>query len=217
MRNTATRWTLIGAARGGDAEAQRQFADKYRGPVVAYLRRRGLDADAEDVTQEIFLRLFRGGVLDRATESSGRFRDLLLAVTKHALADHWRAAGAVKRGGRADVRPLGDVDPASPTSEDVTFQQEWLLNLIEHCLERLRTDHPNYHRALRLTLFEGKARADAAAELGHSEASVRNWVHRGRRKLISYVREEAWSYSGTQEAYRDELSYLARLLGEQAS
>ena len=117
MRDTATRWTLIGAARGGDAGAQRLFADKYRGPVLAYLRRRGLDADAEDVTQEVFLRLFRGGVLDRATESGGRFRDLLLAVTKHTLTDHWRAAGAVKRGGltctplETSSRPLRAAPP----------------------------------------------------------------------------------------------------------
>jgi DNA-directed RNA polymerase specialized sigma24 family protein len=113
------------------------------------------------------------------------------------------------------VHSLGDVEPASPGgAADATFQQEWLLNLIEHCLERLRADHPNYHQALRLTLFEEKTRAEVAALMGRSEVSVRNWVHRGRRKLISYVREEAWGYSGTSEAYREELSYLSSLMGE---
>lgn len=216
MRDTATRWTLIGAARSGDGEAQRRFSEKYRGPVLAYLRRRGQGSDAEDLTQEVFLRLFSGGVLTRAGADKGRFRHLLLAVTKHVLADHVRARTAQKRGGAADVRSLGELDVPAEVPEDATFEQEWLLNLVERGLERLRADHPNYHQAVKRFLLEGESRAKVAQALGRSEASVRNWVHRGRRKLISYLREEAWNYTTDGDEYTEELAYLARALGEGA-
>lgn len=216
MRDTATRWTLIGAARSGDADAQQRFYERYHGPVLAYLRRRGAGSDAEDLTQEVFLRLFAGGVLNRATQSGGRFRSLLFAVTRHVLADSARKGAARKRGGGLDLRSLGDLEVAAPEPEEASFAQEWLAHLVERSLERLAREHPNYHEALRRTLLAGERRADIAAALERSEASIRNWVHRGRRKLLSYLREEAWHYTADAKEYAEELAALSRLLGAHA-
>lgn len=218
MRATATRWTLIEAARGGDTAAQRAFAEKYRAPVLAWLDGRGLRPDeAEDVAQEVFLRLFAEGVLERADPARGRFRALLLAVTRHVHASHVRAATAAKRGGGA-VERLGELDPAGPAGlDDDEFARDWLLNLLDLALRRLEREHPRYHEAIELFLLEGGRRADVARAMGRTEGAVRNYVHRGKRKLASYVREEAWSYSSTREECVEELGALARLLGDRGA
>lgn len=211
MNATNTRWTQIEAAREGDGAAQRAFATKYGAPLLAYLRRRGFDQDAEDLSQQVWMRLFAGGALARAAPGQGRFRDLLLAVTKHVVTDHLRARGAIKRGGAVDIVPL-EVEPAAAAEDEVAYDREWLLNLLELALARLEREHPVYHEALRRFLLEGSARADVAAALGTTDAVVRNRVHRGKAKLIGYLREEVWNYSSTREELGGELGHLARLL-----
>ena len=118
MKGSQTRWSLISAARGGNKVAEREFVEKYREPVIATIRRCSplLNADTEDLVQEVFLRLFSREVLQRADPDKGRFRHLLLAVTKNVVASHIKQRCAKKRGGGA-VYPLGDTDvPAASVS-----------------------------------------------------------------------------------------------------
>lgn len=201
---------MIDAARGGDAAAQEELHDRYRGVVVAFLRRRGLEADAEDVAQEVFVRLFQRGVLARADPGRGSFRALLLAVTRHTLSDHLDARAARKRGGGAAPVPLDDVEPPAP-DEQTEFDREWLLAVLEAALARLRREHPNYHAAVKAHLLEGQPQAQVAAAAGLRPGDVRNHLHRGRRKLMDYVREEAWRTSAGPDDHATELEYLARL------
>ena len=62
-----TVWTTIRRAGEDDREALERFASAYRPPVLRFLQRRGFSStDAEDLCQEVFLRLIRGRVLSRA-------------------------------------------------------------------------------------------------------------------------------------------------------
>jgi DNA-directed RNA polymerase specialized sigma24 family protein len=115
-----------------------------------------------------------------------------------------------KRGG-GRVVPLGEQDVASPVEDDV-FDREWVAHLLEVALGRLAREHPTYHDALRLAVLEGRSRAEVAAALGRSEGDVNNHLHRGKGKLIEYIREQVRDYSTTQSGYEEELRYLARLL-----
>lgn len=205
-----TRWTLIDAARSGDEEAQRRFVRKYRRPTVAYLRACGLGSGAEDVAQEVFLRLFQDGVLDKADPSKGKFRSLLLAVTKNLLGKHLRAERAEKRGGGA-VQSLGDRQVSAP-QPDEAFEREWLLNILDLCMARLEREHPHYHGALSRFLLEGRNQTQVAEAMGKSARDVRNYVHRGKQKLVAYMREEAWNYSASRTEYAEEIQHLSRLL-----
>lgn len=210
MSDQPTRWTLIGAARDGDRDAQRELHDRYRGAVLEYLRRRGLGADAEDVAQEVFVRLFQDGVLARADPGRGSFRALVQAVTRNALGSHLERRKALKRGGGAAQVSLGEVDVPSPEA-DQAFDREWLLGVLEGALARLRREHPNYHAAVKACLLDGREQGEIAEAVGLKRADVRNHLHRGRRKLMEYVREEAWTTSPSAEAYATELEWLAKL------
>jgi RNA polymerase sigma factor (sigma-70 family) len=101
----ATRWTLVlAAARGSPtpraAEAMGELCRAYWYPLYAYVRRRGHDAhEAEDLTQEFFLRLLAKDFLAGVDPHKGKFRAFLLAAIKHFLSNEWDRAKAQKRGG----------------------------------------------------------------------------------------------------------------------
>lgn len=211
----ATRWTLLGAARDGDPEAQTRLVALYRPILVAWLRAAGAAQDAEDLAQEVLLRLFSGGVLARAAPGAGRFRSLLLAVARHVLLDHRARSGAAKRGGGRSPRSLdeGGEEAVATSTERASFDREWLLGLVERGLERLARDHPKHHAALRLHL-DGRAPADVAAALGLEPVTARSHLHRARQALARYLREEVWRYSADPDDHATEMRFLGDLLKE---
>src|SRR5262249_56024993 len=78
------------------------LCENYWYPLYAYLRRRGYPADqAQDLTQEFFIRVLEGRYLDRADPEKGRFRAFLLTSLKFFVADEEDRNRALKRGGGA--------------------------------------------------------------------------------------------------------------------
>ena len=208
----ATRWTLIDAARSGDDHAFDELVRRYHPPVVSYLGWKGLRADAEDLAQEVFLQVYHKRILDGAGPEQGRFRSLILAVTRNVVGNHLRKVNAKKRGGGKAPASLAELDPAAPPEDEEAFDRAWLVRLLEMALERLACEHPHYHDALRQVTLEGKSRQEVANALNRSPADVRNHVHRGRKKLSQYIREEVDRYAASQRHRDTELECLARLL-----
>jgi DNA-directed RNA polymerase specialized sigma24 family protein len=80
------------------------LCENYWYPLYAYLRRRGYAADqAQDLTQDFFIRLLEGRYLDRVDPEKGRFRSFLLSSLKFFVADEQDRQRAQKRGGGAVV------------------------------------------------------------------------------------------------------------------
>src|SRR5260221_5724475 len=99
-----TRWTLVIAAGDPHRKEARSalvsLCENYWYPLYAYLRRRGYPADqAQDLTQEFFVRVLEGRYLDRADPEKGRFRSFLLTSLKFFVADEADRNRAPKRGG----------------------------------------------------------------------------------------------------------------------
>jgi RNA polymerase sigma-70 factor (ECF subfamily) len=207
-----TRWTVIDAARGGDAAACERLVERYRAPIVHYFRRRGLENDAEDLAQEVFLRVFEKEVLAGADPAKGRFRSLLLAVARNVANGHLRHQQALKRGGAAQIEPL--VGEVPSREDDAAFDREWLANLLDLGLRRLRDEYPRYYAALSRFLLQEQSYAQIGAALGCSKGEVNNLIYRGKRKLAGYLRDEVADYSSGPGALETELAFMGRLLGE---
>ena len=78
-----TRWTLVIAAADPQRKEARSalvsLCEGYWYPLYAYIRRRGYPADqAQDLTQQFFIRVLEGRYLDRADPDKGRFRSFML-------------------------------------------------------------------------------------------------------------------------------------------
>src|SRR5258706_1148689 len=166
---------------------------RYRQPVYDFIRRQGLPhEDAEDVTQEIFTQVCREGFLEKANRRKGRFRTLLLAVTRHLVATFRRHELAGVRDRRRAVT-LEGFDVAQEHADDADFDDLWVKNLVTIGLERLKED-PTVS-ALRLQL-EGRSYQEIAAILKKSATDVTNYIHRGKKKLRLEIERQIREYSG---------------------
>jgi len=101
-----TRWSLIfsGAGLGsGDLEIRQALAELcqiYWRPIFLFIARRGYSReDAEDLTQDFFVRILKENWLQKADPARGRFRSLLLKSLQNFLNDAVDRRNSRKRGG----------------------------------------------------------------------------------------------------------------------
>jgi RNA polymerase sigma factor (sigma-70 family) len=160
-----------------DQTAWAAFVDRYGRKVYGWCRHWGLqEADAQDVTQDVLVRLaekMRGFAYD----PSRSFRAWLKTLTRHALSDFCDARGRVAAGGSQAIELLHAVE----AREDLLLRLEGEFDqeVYEEALARVEARvTPKTWRAFELTAREGRTGAEVAAELGMNVAAV--FVARGR-------------------------------------
>ena len=187
-----TIWSTIHKAGDRDPGALERFAERYRAPVLRFVRSRGFSENgAEDVCQEVFVRILAGDVLALADGSKGRFRSLMRAIATHVIQD--------RRQRRKEI-PVADLDPGE---DDPKFDREWILHLTEACLRRLREEGSPYYEVLREHLS--------------GNATDRNKLWIAHRKLIALIRDQiALTCAGPAE-FEEEVAYLSTFLRPEKS
>src|SRR5438874_2825236 len=166
-----------------DQAAWGEFVDRYGRKVYGWCRHWGLqEADAQDVTQDVLVRLaskMRGFAYDPARS----FRAWLKTLTRHALSDFCDArARLATAGGSAVVEVLQTVE----AREDLVRQleDEFDREVLEEAVARVRARvTPKTWRVFEMTAHEGRSGAEAAEALGMTVAAV--FVAKGRvQKLL---------------------------------
>ena len=208
-RFPVTRWTLVFAA--GDPQgtesrsALTSLCEGYWYPLYAYLRRRGHPADqAQDLTQEFFVRVLEGRYLDRVDRDKGRFRSFLLTSLKFFVADEGDRNRAHKRGGGLLV-PLEfssaearyQREPSHDETPEQIFERRWTLALLDRVLTKLRDEfvqhgHPEQFEGLKPCLL-GQSEvsyATLASAMKTSEGALKVAVHRLRKRYRELLRQE---------------------------
>jgi RNA polymerase sigma-70 factor (ECF subfamily) len=167
----ATRVSLLHRLRHepADQHAWGEFLTRYGPRIEAWCRRWGLqEADAQDVTQMVLLRLsvkLREFVYD----PSRSFRAWLKTLTQHAWSDL-----ALQRQ-RAGPGAESDALQSLPARDDLMQQLEeaFDLELLEVATARVRQRViDSTWEAFQLTAVEGLSGAEAAARLGLQVAAV---------------------------------------------
>lgn len=230
----ATRWTLVLAAARGNAashaaEAMAELCRVYWYPLYAYVRHRGHDThEAEDLTQEFFLRLLAKDGLAGVDRQKGKFRAFLLASMKHFLANEWDRCRAQKRGGgrilirldALDAESRYRLEPVHDVTPEKLFERQWALTVLEQVLSRLQTEFaaegkkPLFDRlGPFLTVGRGSASyAEVADELKMSEGAVKVAVHRLRGRYRRLLRDEIAQTVASPEEIDEEIRYLLSCL-----
>lgn len=155
--------------------AWRELEQKLR-PFVA---RRVRGVDAEDVLQDIFLRMQRGLCQLRDEQ---RFGPWVYQVARNAILDHQRTVQ------RCPLTALhAAAEPAAPADEedDGAVERE-LATYIAPFVAALPSP---YREALTLTELEGLTQKDAAVMLGVSLSGMKSRVQRGRARLRVMLEE----------------------------
>ncbi len=182
-----TIWTTIKKAGANDPQARERFAGRYHAPVLRFIRRKGFSVhEADDICQDVFVRIFAGNALARADASKGRFRSLVLAITTHVIQDRFRRR-----------RPL-PVSTLEPAARDAEFDKEWILSLAQRAMRRLQDQGSRYFPVLRDHLN------------GKSQNRNKLWI--ARKKLTALIRDEIAHTCRTHEEFEEEVAYLARYL-----
>jgi RNA polymerase sigma-70 factor (ECF subfamily) len=214
----STVWAEIDRARDRDPAAYLQFVNRYRPAVVSFLRTQGFSSeDAEDLAQEVFLLIVRHDVLERVDPKKGKFRSLILAVTKNVARNTRRDRSRQKRGGDAPQLSLdqSELPVAAPESseEQERFDRMWSQQLVAIALRELSSAHAHYYRALRLML-DGKSHQEIAQEMGKTANEVNNYVHRAKSWIGRTVRRLIVEYCASDAEFKDELRHLSKFLSD---
>ena len=234
---TTTHWSVVLAAGGGDSPggvaARENLCRAYWYPLYAYVRRTGHEPqDAEDLTQEFFARLVSRNDLAQVRRERGKFRSFLLAALKHFLANEWRNAKRLKRGGGHTAVPIdtGNVEtrygaePADNLTPDRIFERRWALTLLEQSLAQVRQEYSTPKRtelfeALKVFLVGGThlpTYNEIASSLGLREDTVKMTVHRLRKQYREILRQEVAHTVSSPAEIDEELRYLFAVLSDAA-
>ncbi|WP_284501763.1 RNA polymerase sigma factor SigE [Actinotalea sp. C106] len=141
---------------------------------LAY-RLTGNQHDAEDLTQETFVRVFRS----LSSYTPGTFEGWLHRITTNLFLDQ------VRRRRRIRMDPLGDdadgvAGPAGPDTPERGFEHANLDQDVQRALDLLS---PEYRAAVVLCDIEGLSYEEIATTLGIKLGTVRSRIHRARAQL----------------------------------
>jgi RNA polymerase sigma-70 factor, ECF subfamily len=154
------------------------LAEVYRrhGRAVYGLARRVLNdaTEAEDVTQEVFLRLWRQP--DRFDPDRGSLRSFLLAQA------HGRAVDAVRSS--SSRRRREEREAVRTARADYDMQHEvWDLALADHVAQALNELSDDERQAIEMAYFDGRTYREVARLLEQPEGTVKSRIRTGMRRM----------------------------------
>ena len=174
---------LMLAFRGGDAAAFDALFRRWSGPLLRYLERMVRDlATAEDLVQEVFLRVHRAR--DRYA-AEARFSTWLYRIATNLALNELRRPRhrAAHRSTEDEAAvPLASADPATDRVVDARRMAGAAWRELGELPEKQRA-------ALCLTAVEGLSYAEVAEALEVTEKAVKSLVHRARSALAERLRE----------------------------
>jgi RNA polymerase sigma-70 factor, ECF subfamily len=166
----------LAAARSGDLAAFERLIRQYeRLVLVTAMRMLGNLEDAQDVSQEVFLRFYRH--LGRV-ESNAAITSWLYRVTVNVCHDLRRKRPAAAPIEDAEFAPAAEGDPQQAVMQ---MERRKALELgLRHLSEKERT-------AIVLRDLEGLPTEEVARALGSSQATVRSQIAKGRIKMRGFL------------------------------
>jgi RNA polymerase sigma-70 factor (ECF subfamily) len=173
---------IEGLARG-DQRAFRELVERYKKKVYFLaLDMAGNPIDAEDISQEVFLKVFRSFSTFR---KGARLGSWLYRITYNASIDHLRRKGAAPEPvgdeiiesmslGESSLPRRGAPDP------EAAMEASQLQDRIARALERVS---PQEKAVFLLRHYEDLMLKDIAETLGLSIGSVKSYLFRAVRKI----------------------------------
>jgi RNA polymerase sigma factor (sigma-70 family) len=234
-RFLTTRWSVVLSCADSGTEEEKtraalaELCKIYWRPVFAFICRQGYSVpDAQDLTQDFFVMILKGQLLQRAAPGRGRFRSLVLKALQDFLRDAHAKRSTRKRGGDVEFVSWDQwmtEDPSHlsiPPNESAQWPAErifdvrWAATVVERALSRLGEECEKYGRRRVFDVLSGCLEAERedvsyskfSKTLGIPKTSVKRLVHRLRGRYRSLLREEVAQIVEKPEEIDDELRYL---------
>ena len=169
---------IMEAVKNGDLNLASVLFERYSKPIYNFLVRMTTDrAAAEDLTQNVFMRILR---YRSSYRDGARFQTWIYQVARNVFSDHYQQQ-------RNQRQSFIDVEQVSATVADTddTAQQEKEA-LLHKCLQRL---DPEQRELLILTRFEHLKYEEVAVIMNTTVVNIKVRVHRAIGKLREYYFE----------------------------
>ena len=165
---------LVRRCLAGDSAADRELVERFQSDVfglcVRLLRHRH---DAEDVTQEVFLRVFRSL---RRWDASRPLKPWILAITVNRC----RTAIGKRAKGPELADYLHETADHRPDDDSTEMTRE-----IRAAVDELR---PDYRTVFILFHERGQAYEEIAEAIERPVGTIKTWLHRARVELLERLR-----------------------------
>jgi RNA polymerase sigma factor (sigma-70 family) len=176
---------LVRRCLRGDDEAIHQLVNRFQAEVFGLCVRLLCHRhDAEDVTQEVFLRIFRGL---RGWDSRRPLKPWIMSIAVNRCRT-WLS----QRGKRPElVDYLQDTLPGPPPDDSGELVQEIQMAVAELRLE-YRTAFVLYHE-------QGQPYEDIARAMDRPVGTIKTWLHRARMEILEHLRRRGMVTGGAEE------------------
>jgi len=180
--------SLVGRCLGGDETAWEELVRVHSRQVYGLcFRFTNSGTEAQDLTQEVFLRVFRTIKSFRSTE--GSFTTWLSRVTRNLLIDHYRRTRQERVTDSIEEQlPVLEVEgAASSVRPDHQLAGREASEILQATLQKLS---PDLREAVILRDLQELEYREIADVLGIPEGTVKSRINRGRAELARLLRKQ---------------------------
>jgi len=232
-----TRWSIVLSAGQPEAgkghDALGELCRTYWRPIFSFVCWRGYSPeDAQDLTQDFFVMIFKNNWFQRADPSRGRFRSFLLKSLMNFLNNAAERTHAQKRGGDMKFISWDEWIASAPSQislpekalaslpPEQLFDVRWAATVAEQSLRRLREECESKGRLRLFEILSGHltgersdvSYADLGATLGIPESAVKKQLHNMRQRYRWLLRDEVAHTVDNPAEVDDEIRHLCGAL-----
>jgi RNA polymerase sigma-70 factor (ECF subfamily) len=178
---------LVRRCIGGDAAAWEEIVQRHHRRIynICY-RFAGNGDDAQDLAQEVFIKMYR--TLNSFDAGKGAFMTWVTTITRNLLVDHFRKSKGDRitdsldstASEHEDAVPLGERIADQSLPPDTHVQQREAREMVHEALQKLS---PELREALILRDLQDMDYRDIATALKVPEGTVKSRINRGRAEL----------------------------------
>lgn len=144
----------------------------------------GNTAAAEDLSQDVFIRIYR--TLASYESSQGAFTTWLTSVTRNLLVDHYRRTRRDRLTDSIDAAPQFEERPSPTRTPDSLAEATELSEKVQQGLAKLS---PELREAVILRDLQGLDYAEIRVVLQVPDGTVKSRINRGRIELARVLAE----------------------------
>jgi RNA polymerase sigma-70 factor (ECF subfamily) len=187
--NSSVGASLLVRLRTGQAGAWERLVRLYGQTVYVWCRGAGVsEADAADVSQEVFAAVARHIADFRREQPGDSFRGWLWTITRNKVRDHWRRlADEVPAAGGTTAQKVMNQVPEGGLPDTGASAEGEASDLYRRALELIRSEfEERTWKAFLMVTVEGRLPADAAAALGTTPGAV----YIAKSRVLKRLRDE---------------------------
>lgn len=176
---------LVERCLGGEDSAWEELLRAYNRKIYNLCYRfTGRPSEAEDLTQEIFIKIFQTLISYDAAQAA--FSTWLNRVARNHLVDHYRRTHKDRLTSSLDDDPAGFEDKPSAEEQPMArLESRERRELLQAALDRLS---PDMREAVVLRDFQDLDYDEIAQVLGVPQGTVKSRINRGRMELARVIK-----------------------------